>query len=104
MAESNTADDSDIIAMPPELNIDERGARTRDREGKGKVRGRWGGGGRGDGGRGGGRGGISREVAVSKALSKLLRHAAEDEGLAIDGEGFAKLDQVVSSHQSFHWT
>jgi RNA:NAD 2'-phosphotransferase (TPT1/KptA family) len=39
---------------------------------------------------------MNREVAVSKALSKLLRHAAEDEGLALDNEGFARLDQVVS--------
>jgi 2'-phosphotransferase len=38
---------------------------------------------------------MNREVAVSKALSKLLRHAAEDAGLTLDGEGFARLDQVV---------
>jgi hypothetical protein len=47
------------------------------------------------GGRGGGRG-ESREVAISKALSKLLRHAAGDAGLALDGEGFGRLDKVVS--------
>ena len=39
---------------------------------------------------------MNREVAVSKALSKLLRHAAEDVGVTLDGEGFARLDQVVS--------
>ena len=39
---------------------------------------------------------MNREVAVSKALSKLLRHAAEDAGLALDSEGFARVDQVVS--------
>jgi hypothetical protein len=38
---------------------------------------------------------VNREVAVSKALSKLLRHAADDEGLVLDQEGFARLDQVV---------
>ena len=41
---------------------------------------------------------MSREVAVSKALSKLLRHAADDAGLELDGEGFARVDQVVSLH------
>lgn len=48
------------------------------------------------GGKGGGRGGESREVAISKALSKLLRHAAAEAGLALDGEGFGRLDEVVS--------
>lgn len=40
--------------------------------------------------------GEDREVAISKALSKLLRHAAGDAGLSLDDEGFARLDQVVS--------
>jgi 2'-phosphotransferase len=43
----------------------------------------------------GGRPGQSREVEISKALSKLLRHAAVEEGLELDGEGFARVDQVV---------
>jgi len=52
--------------------------------------------GRGQGGRAtGGRPGQGREVEISKALSKLLRHAAVEEGLELDGEGFAKVDQVV---------
>lgn len=51
---------------------------------------------RGRGGKGNGARGEGREVAISKALSKLLRHAAEDEGLVLDGEGFGRLDQVVS--------
>lgn len=38
---------------------------------------------------------MNREVAVSKALSKLLRHDAEKEGLALDGEGYARVDEVV---------
>lgn len=66
----------------------------------GDKRGNRSGGGRGAGRRAGagagGKGEMNREVAVSKALSKLLRHAAEDEGLALDNEGFARLDQVVS--------
>ncbi len=52
--------------------------------------------GRGRGGRATeGRPGQGREVEISKALSKLLRHAAVEEGLELDGEGFAKVDQVV---------
>ena len=54
----------------------------------------------GNGGRGAGRGGrseeMNREVAISKALSKLLRHAATDAGLTLDDEGFARVNQVVS--------
>jgi 2'-phosphotransferase len=62
------------------------------------------GGGRGKGqGRGGARGKAggraeNREVQVSKALSKLLRHQAQNAGLGLDTEGFARLDQVVGSH------
>lgn len=55
--------------------------------------------GRGRGGRRGGKaegGAMSREVAISKALSKLLRHAAEEAGLKLDSEGYAHLDEVVS--------
>ncbi|KAH8595694.1 Tpt1/KptA family RNA 2'-phosphotransferase, partial [Bisporella sp. PMI_857] len=32
---------------------------------------------------------------ISKALSRLLRHAAESEGVPLDNEGFARLDQVM---------
>lgn len=48
------------------------------------------------GGRSSGRGGGGREVQVSKALSKLLRHQAENAGITLDEEGFAPLDKVVS--------
>ncbi|KAH7170486.1 KptA family-domain-containing protein [Dactylonectria macrodidyma] len=64
----------------------------------GKVkRERRGGGSRGKagGGRGGG-GGLSREIQVSKALSKLLRHQAENANIPLDGEGFAPLNQVLA--------
>ncbi|QPH01868.1 hypothetical protein C2857_006071 [Epichloe festucae Fl1] len=46
---------------------------------------------------GGSRGGRSegREVQVSKALSKLLRHQADNVGIKLDGEGFAPLDKVL---------
>jgi hypothetical protein len=53
---------------------------------------------RGDKGRGrsGGGGGQGREVQVSKALSRLLRHQAANAGIQLDDEGFARLDAVVS--------
>ena len=44
---------------------------------------------------GGGRVNQNREVMISKSLSKLLRHEAVKEGLSLDREGFARLDQVV---------
>lgn len=57
---------------------------------------------RGDKGRGkgGGGGGQGREVQVSKALSKLLRHQAANAGVQLDDEGYATLDSVVSNHVS----
>lgn len=56
----------------------------------------------GRGGRGGRRGGGGgREVMVSKALSKLLRHAAVEAGLKLDAEGFASVEQVVRYPPSF---
>jgi 2'-phosphotransferase len=61
------------------------------RDGRGKERG---------GKLGGGGGRQSREVMISKALSKLLRHDAEKEGVVLDREGFARLDQVVSLNSS----
>lgn len=42
----------------------------------------------------------NRDVQVSKALSKLLRHDAEKHKLKLDEEGFAELDKVVSSTAS----
>ncbi|OBT62642.1 hypothetical protein VE03_07514 [Pseudogymnoascus sp. 23342-1-I1] len=57
-----------------------------------------GGGGGGGGARGGkGRsgGGQSRDVQVSKALSKLLRHDAVKAGLELDDEGFAGVGEVL---------
>lgn len=61
-----------------------------DKPQKGKGKGKGGGGG------GGGRRGGNRETQVSKALSRLLRHQAENAGIKLDGEGFAPLDRVVS--------
>lgn len=37
----------------------------------------------------------SREVQISKALSKLLRHQAANAGVPLDQEGYAPLDRVV---------
>jgi 2'-phosphotransferase len=77
------ADDSfDDVVEIAELSLPNRGERS--------------GRGRGRGGRStGGRPSQGREVEISKALSKLLRHAAVEAGLELDGEGFAKVDQVV---------
>ena len=63
--------------------------------GRGKGKGRSGGGGR----RGGGE--KSRTVEVSKALSRLLRHQAENAGIKLDEEGYAPLDRVVCFFLSF---
>jgi 2'-phosphotransferase len=43
----------------------------------------------------GGKGNQSREVTISKALSLLLRHAAEKEGLKMDSQGYANVADVV---------
>ncbi|KAI0400993.1 RNA 2'-phosphotransferase, Tpt1 [Xylaria palmicola] len=51
--------------------------------------------GRGGGGRGGGAGGPGRQVQISKALSTLLRHQAQNAGIPLDSEGFAPLDRVM---------
>ncbi|KAG9244873.1 KptA family-domain-containing protein [Calycina marina] len=67
--------------------MEERGGCQGARGGRGRR-----GSGRGDAGGGSGQG---REVQVSKALSKLLRHHAEKEGLQLDDGGFARLDQVM---------
>lgn len=37
-----------------------------------------------------------RDLNISKALSMLLRHKAEEAGIELDDEGFARLDKVVS--------
>lgn len=39
-----------------------------------------------------------RDVTVSKALSLLLRHAAEKEGLKLDAQGYANVADVVRPH------
>ncbi|KAJ4503859.1 tRNA 2'-phosphotransferase [Exophiala dermatitidis] len=65
------------------------------------------GGGAGGGGGRGGRGGSNqsgrhashsqpRTVLVSKALSRLLRHAAVDEGVPIDKDGYVRMDHLFS--------
>ncbi|OAX78510.1 hypothetical protein ACJ72_07180 [Emergomyces africanus] len=47
-------------------------------------------------GLGEGRSEPSREVAVSKALSYILRHAAEREGVKIDSHGYANVADVLA--------
>lgn len=84
---------SDLTELENDISISGRG----ERAGKGKGRG---------GKSSGGRGGQGRAVDISKALSKLLRHDAEKEGLALDPEGFARVDEVLKWRrlQSLHVT
>jgi len=52
---------------------------------------------RGDPGSGpGGGGGKGKEVQVSKALSRLLRHQTQIAKITLDEKGYAELDKVVS--------
>ncbi|KAH0843325.1 hypothetical protein AYO21_10481 [Fonsecaea monophora] len=52
--------------------------------------------GRGRGGRGGFRhDSLPRTVLVSKALSRLLRHAAVDERIPIDSHGYVRMDHLL---------
>ncbi|KAK0623526.1 KptA family-domain-containing protein, partial [Immersiella caudata] len=44
---------------------------------------------------GGGGGGKNREVDISRALSRLLRHQASNAGITLDAEGYAPLDKVL---------
>ena len=53
--------------------------------------------GKGRGSVGGKTDGPGREILISKALSRLLRHSAVEAGLTLDGEGYARVDQVVSN-------
>ena len=39
--------------------------------------------------------GQNRELQISKALSLLLRHAAEKEGLKMNAQGYANVADVV---------
>ncbi|KAI0386284.1 RNA 2'-phosphotransferase, Tpt1 [Hypomontagnella monticulosa] len=83
------------------MEEDDRFAEAAERMGdlalRGKSRGgrnrRGGGGGRGGGGSGSG--GPDREVLISKALSSLLRHQAQNAGITLDEEGYAPLDRVM---------
>lgn len=45
---------------------------------------------------------MPRDVLVSKALSKLLRHSAEKEGLKLDEAGYINLKDVVGFVALFH--
>lgn len=66
-------------------------AKSRDRKG-----------GRGGAAKSGGTG-QRRDVQVSRALSRLLRHQADTAGINLDGEGFAPLDKVVSARTPFSY-
>lgn len=40
-------------------------------------------------------GAASRDIGISKALSKILRHDAEKEGLKLDEAGYANIGELV---------
>ncbi|THV48027.1 hypothetical protein BGAL_0272g00060 [Botrytis galanthina] len=82
------AEEGDVVEV-------EVGGGGNARDGKGGRGGRGKGKGRGAAAAAGGGSEKNREMLVSKALSKLLRHAAESEGVMLDGEGFARLDLVM---------
>ena len=52
--------------------------------------------GRGGGSKRGDDGATGREVTVSKAMSYLLRHGAEKEGVKIDEGGWVRVEDLVS--------
>src|SRR5436305_5608925 len=43
--------------------------------------------------------GLGREVTVSKAMSWLLRHGAAKEHIAMDGQGYVKVDDLLKWHK-----
>src|SRR5436305_6994002 len=43
--------------------------------------------------------GLGREVTVSKAISWLLRHGATKERIAMDGQGYVKVDDLLKWHK-----
>lgn len=97
-------DERSIAVAVPRSSDDEGGMaddfqdmaeRTEERSWAGRGGRHRGGGRRG----GGGGGGLSRQVQISKALSTLLRHQAQNAGIQLDAEGFAPLDRVVSDTQ-----
>ncbi|KAH7047339.1 KptA family-domain-containing protein [Macrophomina phaseolina] len=64
---------------------------------------------RGRGGRGGGRGGrgpLPRDVQVSKKMSRILRHSAEDEGLKLGPGGYINVKDLLQTNtmKSLHVT
>ena len=91
--------EEDIGDLPEDLAFEERYHGRGNQEGGGRGRGK----GR-RGGKAGGGGGNpqNKEVQISKALSKLLRHAASDAGVKLDSEGYGRLDQVVSRYSFLH--
>ncbi|CAM1505531.1 Fc.00g111680.m01.CDS01 [Cosmosporella sp. VM-42] len=84
MADDHEGSSADMARLELEDKIVEKAQKGRSDRGAG---------GRGRGGRFGGQG---REVQVSKALSRLLRHQAENAGIQLDNEGFAPLDRVLA--------
>ena len=83
--------------LPSKISMGKTHRNAPTDSGRGGRGGRGGGGGGGGGGRRGGRadGPPSREVTISKAMSYVLRHAADREGLRLDGNGYARASDLV---------
>ncbi|TVY85559.1 tRNA 2'-phosphotransferase [Lachnellula suecica] len=84
--------EEDLGGLTEDLALDEKLQGRGNQGGGGRGRGK---GARGVRSGGGGGSAQNKEILVSKALSKLLRHAAGDAGVQLDSEGYAKLDQVM---------
>ncbi|KAI9756090.1 MAG: hypothetical protein M1815_004203 [Lichina confinis] len=87
--------------LPSKISMGKTHRNAPTDSGRGGRGGRGGGGGGGGGGRRGGRadGPPSREVTISKAMSYVLRHAADREGLRLDGNGYARASDLLQWHK-----
>lgn len=96
MASSATGDDAVVAGLADDqFGQGEGGRRPGPKGPKKQAKGGGGGGGAGDGG------GRNRDMLVSKALSRLLRHQAVTAGIELDQEGYAPLEKVVRSFLVF---
>lgn len=87
---AGSIDPEETARLTSEDSICDKVAQSRDRKGV-----------RRSAAKGTGGAGQGRDVQVSRALSRLLRHQAENAGIKLDGEGFAPLDKVVSVRTPF---
>lgn len=82
--------------MPPRLTGKNHGSKGGGGSKAGDRGGGKAGGGGGGGGGGRGKSDESRETGISKAMSYVLRHGAQKEGLRLDERGYADVADLVS--------